>query len=65
MTGIATNFGVESTARIAYDLGFALLFAEDAMSSMDARLHGFATQRVFPYMGHVRSTQELVAALGA
>ena len=31
MTGIATNFGVESTARDAQERGYQLIFAEDAI----------------------------------
>ncbi|WP_229414548.1 isochorismatase family protein [Zemynaea arenosa] len=65
MTGIATNFGVESTARIAYDQGYSLLFAEDAMTSFSAEVHDFAVRQIFPFMGHVRSTQEILAALGS
>ena len=61
--GIATNFGVESTARAAQEHGYALVFAEDAMSSMNAELHQFSTQKLFPIMGYVRSTEEIAAAL--
>jgi nicotinamidase-related amidase len=64
MSGIATNFGVESTARAAYDQGFAQIFLEDAMTSMDADAHRFAIQAIFPRMGQVRSTEDFVAALG-
>jgi nicotinamidase-related amidase len=63
MGGIATNIGVESTARAAHDHGYALIFAEDAMSSIKAEMHRFATQTTFPLLGHVRSTAELLAAL--
>jgi nicotinamidase-related amidase len=59
--GIATNFGVESTARAAQDLGYALLFAEDAMSSIKSELHQFSVQNIFPILGRVRSTAELLA----
>ncbi len=62
--GIATNFGVESTARAAQEHGYALVFAEDAMSSMKAEMHEFSTKTLFPIMGHVRSTEEILAALG-
>src|SRR5437763_6736109 len=31
LCGIATNMGVESTARFAYEYGYQQLFAEDAM----------------------------------
>ena len=61
--GIATNFGVESTARAAFDQGYHLVFAEDAMSTMSAEMHGFSIKSTFPLMGLVRSTAEIVAAL--
>jgi nicotinamidase-related amidase len=63
--GIATNYGVESTARAAFDRGYALLFAEDAMSSMSAEAHAFATRNMFRAMGRVRSTAHLLQALRA
>ncbi|QYG00923.1 MULTISPECIES: isochorismatase family protein [Massilia] len=65
MGGIATNFGVESTARAAYDFGFKLVFAEDAMSSFDADAHHFACENIFPKMGRVRSTRTLIDVLQA
>ncbi len=64
MGGVATNFGVESTARVAYDRGFELVFVEDAMSSMSDELHHFAVQSIFPRMGRVRTTEEVIQALG-
>lgn len=64
MAGIATNIGVESTARAAFDRGYQLLFAEDAMSTINKEAHDFATKQIFPLMGRVRQTEELIAALG-
>jgi nicotinamidase-related amidase len=61
--GIATNFGVESTARNAYELGYHLVFAEDAMASFSKTNHDFATENIFPRLGRVRSTVEIVRAL--
>jgi nicotinamidase-related amidase len=61
--GIATNMGVESTARAAHDHGYALVFAEDAMSSMSAEMHRFPVENIFPIMGRVRSVQEIIEAL--
>jgi nicotinamidase-related amidase len=63
MSGIATNFGVESTARAAFDRGYELVFAEDAMTSLTADAHTFAAKEIFPRMGRVRSTDELMEAL--
>lgn len=62
--GIATNIGVESTARAAFDHGYEVVFAEDAMSSLSAEMHGFSVKNIFPLMGRVRSVEEIVAALG-
>lgn len=63
LTGIATNIGVESTARVAHDLGYDLVFAEDAMSSIGEGVHKFAVENMFPLMGRVRSTEDLLAAV--
>jgi nicotinamidase-related amidase len=37
--GVATNFGVESTARAAFDRGYEVIFVEDAMTSISAEVH--------------------------
>jgi nicotinamidase-related amidase len=63
--GIATNFGVESTARDAFERGFALVFAEDAMAGVTGEAHAFAVQTIFPRIGRVRSTQTVLDALHA
>jgi nicotinamidase-related amidase len=64
MAGIATNMGVESTARAAHDMGYELVFVEDAMATMKAEMHRFSTETIFPRMGRVRSTAVLLEALG-
>ena len=63
MAGIATNVGVESTARAAYDAGYALVFAENAMTTMNAEWHAFSTKNLFPMMGKVGTVEEILAAL--
>lgn len=63
--GIATNFGVESSARAAYEHGYAQVFAEDAMATVIPGGHEFTVKYVFPRLGFVRSTSEVVAALAA
>ena len=64
LCGIATCFGVESTARDAYERGYGLIFAEDAMTSRAAAEHEHAIVRIFPRIGRVRSTAEILAAAG-
>lgn len=61
--GIATNIGVESTARNAYELGFGMIFAEDAMSSTGPEMHHFAVKNIFPRLGRVRSTAQILDML--
>jgi nicotinamidase-related amidase len=63
--GIATNFGVESTARDAYERGFQLVFVEDAMAALSAEAHQFAVATIFPRIGLVRSTADVLSALPA
>ncbi|CDG83872.1 isochorismatase family protein [Janthinobacterium agaricidamnosum] len=65
LTGIATNFGIESTARAAADQGYAVIFAEDAMTSLRADLHEFSIKNVFPFIGKVRSSADLTAFLAS
>jgi len=65
MCGISTNIGVESTARDAWERGYAIVFAEDAMASFDAAAHAFAVKNIFVRLGRVRSTGEVLAALTA
>ena len=65
LCGIATAIGVESTARDAYERGFEQVFAEDAMTGISAESHANSVTSIFPRMGRVRSTAEIVAALRA
>ncbi|AGB82787.1 MULTISPECIES: hydrolase [Serratia] len=61
--GIATNIGVESTARDAWERGFELVVAEDMCSAPNADMHQFAFKYIFPRLARVRSTSEILAAL--
>ncbi|MGA2933589.1 MAG: hydrolase [Methanomicrobiales archaeon] len=63
LCGISTDYGVESTARFAYEYGFQQVFAEDAMASMSDEQHRAAVTFIFPRMGRVRKTKEVLAAL--
>ena len=65
LCGIATVFGVESTARDAFERGYEQVFAEDAMTGRNAESHANSIARIFPRMGRVRRTDEIIAALGA
>ena len=64
LTGIATNIGVESTARQGTGLGFAFVIVEDACSARNADEHRFAVEKIFPRLARVRKTEEVIEALG-
>ncbi|MEU9979201.1 isochorismatase family protein [Streptomyces sp. NPDC051014] len=51
--GIATNLGVESTARAAADLGYDLVFVADAMAALTAAEHEASVRLDFPRLGTV------------
>ena len=61
--GVATNFGVESTARHAVAVGFQVVIAEDACSTLETDAHTFAMEKIFPMIGRVGSSQEIINAL--
>ena len=63
LCGIATNFGVESTARDAWERGYAIVFAEDAMTGLTAEAHQFAISTIFPRLGRIRSTEHVLLSL--
>lgn len=62
IAGISTNFGVEGTARSAYNHGFDVVFAEDAMGTGSIAMHEGSLANVFPYIGRVRTVEQIVAA---
>jgi nicotinamidase-related amidase len=57
--GIATNLGVESTARAAGDLGYDLVFVEDAMTALTAAEHEASVRLDFPRLGTVVTTADV------
>ena len=63
LCGISTNIGVESTARNAWELGFNLIVVEDACSAADAEQHQGSMTHIFPRIGKVRSTQDVLSGL--
>jgi len=46
--GIATNFGVESTARQAWEHGYEVVVVEDAAAALSAEMHAFAFGEILP-----------------
>lgn len=64
LTGIATSIGVESTARAAYEHGYHVTVATDAVTDMDEETHRNAVERVFPRLGETDTTEAIIKLLG-
>jgi nicotinamidase-related amidase len=63
LAGIATNFGVEQTAREAWQHNYAVVVVEDAVTSVSEEMHKFSIDKILPRIARVRSTAEIVGAL--
>lgn len=64
LTGIATNLAVEGTAREAAALGFHVVVVEDACTSFNREMHEFSITKILPRLSRVRSSQQVLAAIG-
>jgi nicotinamidase-related amidase len=63
LCGISTSIGVESTARDAYERNYNLTFASDAMTDTNADAHDRALRIIFPRMGEIGTTDEILEKL--
>jgi nicotinamidase-related amidase len=63
MTGVATSFGVESTARSAHEHGYHVVLATDAMTDRDPAAHQNSIERIFPRLGETATTAEIIDML--
>ena len=59
VTGVATGTGVEATARQAYEQGFNVTLAIDAMTDVRPEAHEYSIAHVFPRLGETGSTQQI------
>jgi nicotinamidase-related amidase len=57
--GIATNIGVESTARSAAEHGYELVVPEDLCSTFNAEMHAFSFQHILPRIGRVTTSEAI------
>ena len=61
--GVATSIGVESTARHAYENGFNVTLAVDAMTDLNADAHANSIKLTVPRLGESGTTQEIIDLL--
>ena len=63
VTGVATGTGVEATARQAYEQGFNVTLALDAMTDVRPEAHEYSLTSVFPRLGETGPTQDILNLL--
>lgn len=63
VVGVSTGTGVESTARQAYELGYNVTLAVDAMTDRNPEAHDYSVNKVFPRLGETGTTAEIIQLL--
>jgi nicotinamidase-related amidase len=63
IAGVATGTGVESTARQAYEAGFNVTLATDAMTDPRPEAHDYSIANVFPRLGESGTTKAVIELL--
>ena len=63
VVGVATSVGVEATARQAYEQGFHVTLALDAMTDLRMEAHEHSIRSIFPRLGETGTTQEIISLL--
>lgn len=57
--GIATNIGVESTARSAFEHGYELVIPEDLCSSASVEMHEFSFKHILPRLARITTSEAI------
>ena len=63
LAGISTSIGVESTARQAYEAGFNVTLATDAMTDSQRQAHDNSVSLIFPRLGETGTAADVIALL--
>lgn len=65
LAGASTSIGVESTARSAFEHGYNVVLVTDAMTDTDIAAHTNSVERIFPRLGEVTTTSDVLALMKA
>jgi nicotinamidase-related amidase len=57
--GVATNMGVESTARQAHEHGYDIVVAEDLCATFTPEMHAFAIGTIMPMLARVVASSDV------
>jgi len=62
--GVATQFGVESTARQAWELGYELVIVSDATTSIAPEAHDNSMRRILPRIARIVASDAIAFSDG-
>lgn len=65
MTGLVTNIGVDTTMREAQAHGYHQVMVSDAVAAMSLEEHDYTLKYVAPRLSRVRTTAEVLDAIGS
>lgn len=63
LSGVATNFVVENTARYAMDSGYEVVILRDCCASANEEMHSFTLDNVLPYIATISNSNEYIEVL--
>ena len=64
LSGVATNFVVEGTAREATDRGYNVVIVGDCCASGSQEAHDSALTTALPFLATISNLDEVITALG-
>jgi nicotinamidase-related amidase len=63
LCGVSTGIGVDTTAREAFQHGYNQVFIEDAMAAGTKEEHDYVCKYIFPRLGKIRTSEEVILGL--
>ncbi len=63
LCGVSTSIGVDTTAREAFQHGYNQIFPTDAMTASTKEEHDYVCKYIFPRIGQLRTTEEIILSL--
>ena len=63
LTGVATNFVVEGTAREAADRGYQVVVVQDCCAAFNKESHEMSLKNALPFLATITTSEEVIAAL--
>ena len=59
LAGVSTNIGVESTARQAWEHGYAIILAEDGTTCRSSDMHAFSITHILPLICRIAKAADI------